>query len=95
MDWHPAVYILCSKPYGTLYTGVTSHLKVRVWQHRNDLVEGFSHRYGVHTLVWYELHATMLAAIAREKQLKHWKRSWKIDLIVQKNPTWRDLYEEI
>jgi putative endonuclease len=95
MDWHPAVYILCNKPHGTLYIGVTSNLKARVWQHRSDPVEGFSRRYRVHTLVWYELHSTMLGAITREKQLKHWKRGWKIDLIEQKNPAWRDLFGEI
>ena len=74
---------------------VTSNLAQRVWQHKSDLVEGFTKRYGVHTLVWYEVHATMESAIAREKAIKEWKRAWKMALIEKSNPQWRDLYEEL
>ena len=95
MDWHPAVYILASRPFGTLYVGVTSNVKVRVWQHRNDLVEGFTREHSVHTLVWYELHETMYSAITREKQIKRWDRLWKIRLIRKMNPQWRDLAAEL
>ena len=91
----PCVYILASKRNGTLYIGVTSTLVQRVWQHKNDLVEGFTKRYGVHTLVWYEIHETMESAIAREKAIKEWRRAWKLDLIEKRNPAWRDLYEEL
>jgi putative endonuclease len=87
----PAVYLLASKPYGTLYLGVTSNLLSRIWQHQNDLVDGFSKQYGIHLLVWYELHETMLAEITREKQLKKWNRDWKVNLIQVMNPDWRDL----
>jgi putative endonuclease len=86
------VYILASKRNGTLYVGVTSDLIQRVWQHRNDLAEGFTKRYGVHRLVWYEQCGTMQTAIAREKAIKEWKRAWKIKLIEEVNPDWRDLY---
>ena len=89
------VYILANKPNGTLYVGVTSDLVRRVWQHKHDMVEGFTKRYGVHTLVWYELHATMAQAIAREKRLKEWNRDWKLVLIEKDNPTWRDLYTDL
>jgi putative endonuclease len=88
----PCVYILASKRNGTLYVGVTSDLIQRVWQHRNDLAEGFTKRYGVHRLVWYEQCGTMQTAIAREKAIKEWKRAWKIKLIEEVNPDWRDLY---
>ena len=91
----PCVYILASKRKGTLYIGVTSNLLQRVWQHKNDLVEGFTKRYGVHTLVWLEAHETMESAITREKNLKRWKRDWKIDLIEKANADWRDLYYEL
>ena len=91
----PCVYILASKRNGTLYIGVTSNLVQRVWQHKNDLVEGFTKRYGVHTLVWYEIHETMESAIVREKAIKEWRRAWKLDLIEKRNPAWRDLYEEL
>lgn len=90
-----AVYILASQRNGTLYIGVTSSLIKRVWEHRNDVVEGFTQRYGVHILVFYEQHATMEAAITREKQLKKWNRAWKISLIEEHNPDWRDLWPEI
>ena len=91
----PHVYILTNKRNGTLYTGVTSNLPQRVWHHKNDLVEGFTNRYGVHTLVWYETHETMESAISREKALKEWNRAWKIRLIEANNPTWRDLYQDL
>ncbi len=91
----PCVYILASQRNGTLYVGVTSNLVQRVWQHQNNLVDGFTKKYGVHTLVWYEAHETMGSAIAREKALKGWRRTWKLDLIEATNPTWRDLYGEI
>ncbi|ULU25662.1 GIY-YIG nuclease family protein [Dyella terrae] len=91
----PCVYILASQRNGTLYTGVTSNLAGRIWQHRNDVVEGFTQRHQVHQLVWYEAHDTMEAAIVREKTLKKWMRSWKIKLIEQSNSCWRDLYDDI
>ena len=91
----PCVYILASKRNGTLYVGVTSNLVQRVWQHKNDLVAGFTERYGVHTLVWYESHETMESAIGREKAIKEWKRAWKLELIEQGNSAWRDLYGEL
>ena len=87
----PCVYILASKRNGTLYVGVTSNLIQRVWQHRNDQVEGFTKRYKVHTLVWYEQHETMESAIAREKAIKEWQRAWKLELIEAANPGWQDL----
>ena len=86
----PCVYILASARNGTLYTGVTSDLLKRVWEHKSDLVEGFTKRYGVHVLVWFELHEDMLSAIRREKTIKGWKRRWKIELIETMNPEWRD-----
>ena len=89
----PCVYILASKRNGTLYVGVTSNLLQRVWQHKNDMVEGFTKRYGVHTLVWYESHETMESAIMREKAIKEWKRAWKLRMIERDNPEWLDLYE--
>ena len=88
---HPAVYILASRPNGTLYVGVSSNLVKRVWQHKNNQIKGFTEQYHVHRLVWYELHATMESAITREKQLKNWKRQWKIELIEKTNPHWDDL----
>ena len=91
----PAVYILASKRNGTLYIGVTSDLAKRIWQHKNDVVDGFTKRYSVHYLVWYELHETMESAIGREKALKNWKRVWKLELIEKSNPGWQDLYETI
>ena len=91
----PAVYLLASQRNGTLYIGVTSDLVKRVWQHKNDLAEGFTREYGVHLLVYFELHGDMVAAITREKQLKKWRRAWKMDLIEKNNPDWRDLFAEI
>ena len=87
--------MLASRRNGTLYIGVTSNLVQRVWQHRNDLVEGFTKTYGVHSLAWYEVHPTMESAITREKQIKKWRRAWKIRLIEKLNPEWDDLYDEI
>lgn len=95
MGKQPAVYILATKRNGTMYIGVTSDLVKRIWQHRHDVVEGFTRQYNVHMLVYYELHDEMLSAIQREKQLKKWNRQWKIDLIQQANPTWRDLWTDI
>ena len=90
----PCVYILASKENGTLYIGVTSDVIKRVYEHKNDVVEGFTKQYGVHMLVYVEMHETMEAAIKREKQLKEWQRVWKLELIEKKNPEWKDLYEE-
>ena len=89
------VYILASARYGTLYVGVTNNLIRRVWQHREDVVDGFSKRYGVHRLVYYEIHATAAEAIHREKRLKHWPRDWKTNLIERDNPHWDDLWRQI
>ncbi len=91
----PAVYILASKRNETLYTGVTSNLVKRVWEHKNNVVSGFTRRYNIHQLVWYELHESMESAIQREKQLKNWQRKWKLDLIEKFNPSWKDLYDRI
>ncbi len=87
----PATYIMASQRNGTIYTGVISNLIQRIHQHRTGTFKGFTSRHGVHRLVWYEVHETMEAAIAREKQLKTWKRPWKLALIEDTNPTWRDL----
>jgi putative endonuclease len=89
------VYILASQPGGTLYVGVTNDLVRRVFEHREGLVRGFTKRHGVKMPVYFEQHETAIAAIQREKNIKHWSREWKIDLIVSKNPDWRDLYDEI
>jgi putative endonuclease len=88
----PAVYILASQPRGTLYAGVTSDLISRVWQHKNNMVEGFTQKYGVHILVYFELHATMYEAIGREKQIKAGSRAKKLALIEAVNSSWSDLY---
>ncbi|WP_407186284.1 GIY-YIG nuclease family protein [Bradyrhizobium centrosematis] len=89
------VYILASKPGGTLYIGVTNNLVRRVYEHREGLADGFTKRYGVKTLVYFEAHDTIVAALQREKNMKHWPREWKIDLIVKSNPMWQDLYDEV
>ncbi|PZQ19376.1 MAG: endonuclease [Ancylobacter novellus] len=89
------VYILASAPYGTLYVGVTSDLVRRIWQHRENVVESFTKLYGVHRLVYFEVHATAEATIRREKRLKHWPRDWKINLIERENLKWDDLSESI
>jgi len=91
----PAIYILASGRNGTLYTGVTSDLIARVWQHKSDMVEGFSKKYAVHMLVYYELADDMLSAITREKQIKNGSRAKKIAMIESVNPEWRDLYEDL
>ncbi len=91
----PCVYILASARNGTLYIGVTSNLVKRVFEHRTDAVDGFTRRYNVHTLVWYELHETMESAITREKTLKEWRRAWKLELIERSNRRWRDLFADI
>ena len=95
MNKQPAVYILASKRNGTLYIGVTSDLVKRIWEHKNNRVEGFTKRYNVHRLVWYELHDSMESAITREKRLKNWKRKWKLELIESSNPNWQDMYHTI
>ena len=95
MTRSPAVYLLASARRGTLYIGVTSNLVQRIWQHREHAAQGFTERYDVTRLVWYEPHDTMESAILREKRLKKWKREWKIDLIEQTNPDWRDLWQDI
>ena len=87
----PVVYILASKAHGTLYIGVTSNLAARIEAHRSGTVDGFTKQYGVHTLVYFEVHADMYEAIQREKRLKKWNRAWKIRLIEGMNPEWKDL----
>ncbi|WP_119036335.1 GIY-YIG nuclease family protein [Hephaestia caeni] len=94
MEKQPAVYIVASARNGTIYTGVTSHLLGRVHQHRTGEVEGFTKRYHVRRLVWFEPHEIMESAIVREKRIKNWPRRWKLDLIEKDNPTWRDLAED-
>ena len=89
------VYILASKRNGTLYTGVTSNLIQRMWQHKRDIIQGFTRKYNVKTLVYYEVHENAESALTREKNIKRWRRSWKLDLIEKSNPGWRDLYEDI
>ena len=89
------VYILASKRNGTLYTGVTSDLIQRVWQHKHHMVEGFTKKYRVKKLVYYEVHDNAESAITREKRIKKWRRKWKLRLIEEKNPQWTDLYDEI
>jgi putative endonuclease len=91
----PCVYILASKQNGTLYVGVTSNIQKRIWEHKNDVVEGFTKKYAVHDLVWYEIHENMESAIIREKNIKAWKRLWKLDLIAKANPSWRDLFNDL
>jgi len=95
MNNQPAVYILASKRNGTLYIGVTSFLAKRIWEHKSDMLEGFTKRYGIHRLVWYELHESMESAIEQEKRLKKWRRSWKLELTESTIPDWRDLYNTI
>ena len=92
---NPTVYLLASQRNGTLYVGVTSDLVNRVWQHRTDEMDGFSKKYNVHLLVWYEQHPSMESAIIREKAIKKWKRAWKVVLIEESNPDWGDLWPMI
>ena len=94
MDRTPAVYIVASQRNGTIYTGVTSDLPGRVWQHRNKVIPGFSAEHGCDRLVWFEVHEEMESAINREKRVKNWNRPWKLELIEKDNPTWRDLAED-
>ncbi|MEO1241984.1 MAG: GIY-YIG nuclease family protein [Pseudomonadota bacterium] len=89
------VYILASKKHGTLYIGMTEDLPKRIWMHREKLLDGFTKQYGVNRLVWREPHQTREAAFTRERQLKKWKRAWKIELIEKENPDWVDLYETL
>ena len=91
----PTVYILASRRNGTIYTGVTSDPVKRIWEHRNNFVDGFTSRYGVHALVYYEVHSDMSEAIKREKQIKKWNRAWKIELIEKDNPQWVDLWPSL
>jgi len=91
----PCVYIIASQRNGTLYTGVTSDLIKRIWEHKNELVEGFTKKYRVYRLVYFELHPDMDSAITREKQIKKWNRKWKLRLIEEHNPDWNDLYQEL
>ena len=95
MDRNPAVYILASKYHGVIYTGVTSNLPQRIWQHKQRLVGGFCRQYNADRLVWFEQHQDMYAAIVREKQIKKWNRGWKIELVETGNPAWDDLYEAV
>ena len=95
MERIPCVCILASKPNGTLYIGVTSNIIKRIWEHENELVDGFTKQYHVHTLVWYEIHQNMESAITREKQIKKWNRQWKINLITDSNPHWNNLYPSL
>ena len=94
MDRDSAVYIMASGFNGTIYTGVTSNLLQRVYQHRTGVFGGFTAEHGVKRLVWFEMHGTMESAIGREKQIKNWRREWKIALIMKENPAWRDLAED-
>ena len=91
----PCVYILASQRNGTLYTGVTSNIFQRIEQHKAGVIKGFTQKYSVHLLVWYEVHDSMLTAIAREKAIKKWKRSWKLRLIEELNPEWLDLAKSL
>ena len=94
MERIPCVYLLASGFHGTLYTGVTSNLMGRVWQHREEVTRGFTSRYNVKRLVWFEVHEVMDTAIRREKSIKRWQREWKMQLVEAENPAWRDLAED-
>ena len=95
IERQPCVYLLASDRNGTLYVGVTSNLVARTWQHREHAIHGFTDRYDVTRLVWYEMHDTMEAALVREKRIKKWNRAWKLALIDGLNPSWRDLWPDI
>lgn len=95
MEKLPSVYILTNKPLGTLYIGVTSNLPQRIWQHKTKVTKGFTEKYNLNKIVWYEAHEDMMSAIQREKALKAWKRDWKIRIIEELNPLWRDLYDDL
>ncbi len=87
--------MMTNKKEGTLYIGVTSDLQKRVWEHKNNVVQGFTHKYNLHKLVWYEVFENITDAIVKEKQMKEWKREWKINRITYNNPDWDDLFEYI
>jgi putative endonuclease len=89
------VYMLTNKRNGTLYAGMTDDLAKRVWQHRNNIIKGFTQRYSLKMLVWYEAHESRESAFLRERQIKKWNRAWKLELIEKRNPSWRDLGDEI
>jgi putative endonuclease len=89
------VYILSNRPYETLYVGVTSNLPKRVWEHKEHLVAGFTTKYRLDRLVWYECHESIEEAITGEKQIKEWRRGWKVNLIQSTNPNWNDLYDQL
>lgn len=91
MEKHPAVYIMTNEPYGTLYVGITTNLQQRVWDHKHKTHKGFTEKYNLDRLVWFEMHEEVVRAIEREKQLKNWKRDWKVELIEKDNPAWLDL----
>ena len=95
MERYFYVYIMTNAPYGTLYVGITNDLVRRAWEHRENLVDGFSKQHGLHKLVWYEQHATAYEAITREKLIKKWHRDWKVNLIQALNPDWEDLFERV
>jgi putative endonuclease len=89
------VYIVASARNGTLYAGMTDDLVKRIWQHRNGVIPGFTKKYGVKSLVWFEIHDSRVSALTRERQIKKWNRKWKLDLIESMNPPWRDLWDDI
>jgi putative endonuclease len=89
------VYIMTNRPNGTLYVGVTGDIVRRAWEHREGAIEGFTKTYDLKRLVYFEAHETMLAAIQREKNMKHWSRAWKVGLILEANPAWADLYDTL
>ena len=95
MEKLPSIYILTNKPLGTLYIGVTSNLPQRIWQHKTKVTKCFTEKYNLNKIVWYEAHEDMMSAIQREKALKAWKRDWKIRIIEEMNPLWRDLYDDL
>ena len=94
MERQPCVYLLAKASHSTLYTGVTSDLVARIYQHRTGATAGFTRRYNIKRLVWFEMHGCMETAILREKQIKRWLRDWKYELVGKENPTWRDLAED-
>ena len=93
--WRAFVYIMTNRPNGILYVGVTNNIARRAWEHREGLMDGFTKKYGLKSLVWYEPHQSIVAAIQREKNMKHWPRAWKVRLILASNPNWDDLYETL
>jgi len=94
-DWSAFVYIMTNRPNGILYVGVTNDIARRAWEHREGVVDGFTKRYGLKRLVWFEPHESIVAAIQREKNMKHWPRAWKVRLILATNPEWNDLYDTL